>query len=313
MKIGYPCLNTRLGCSSARTFRLRSYSPQRLVRTVDQNLDCLERILRFNADHGLLFFRLTSDLVPFASHPVAENFDWAAHFAGRLGELGRFIRDHGLRLSMHPDQFILLNSPDPKVLRNSVAELRYHARLLDLLGLPEEAKIQIHVGGVYRDKTLSLFRFADRCLDLEEPLRRRLVIENDERSYGLKDCLMIHLVTGLPVVLDVLHHHLLNEGESLREALAVASATWSPDDGPPIVDYSRQRPGGRRGRHADSLEEAEFRAFLHDSQPYDFDLMLEIKDKERSALHALEIAAGDARLATPPGVRRPEPETPVPT
>jgi UV DNA damage endonuclease len=309
MKIGYPCLNYTLDCSSARTFRLRSYSPERFIRTVESNLDCLERILRFNADRGLLFFRLTSDLIPFASHAAAEGFDWGERFAERLRRLGDFAHDNNLRLAMHPDQFVLLNSPAEKVLKNSLAELRYHARVLDLMGMEEAAKIQIHVGGVYRDKTLSLFRFMDRYLDLEEPLRRRLVIENDDRHYGLKDCLMIHLVTGVPVVLDILHHRLRNSGESVHEALAVASATWGGDDGLPVVDYAVQKPGGRRGSHADHLEETDFRTFLHESQPYDFDMMLEIKDKEQSALRALEIAAGDARLTVPAGALCPAPET----
>jgi len=111
MKVGYPCLNRSIGCTPGRTFRLASYSPERLAAAVGWNLDCLERILEFNRDNGLLFLRITSDLVPFASHPVCA-FPWPEEFAGRFAALGKIIRGSGMRISMHPDQFTLINSPD---------------------------------------------------------------------------------------------------------------------------------------------------------------------------------------------------------
>jgi UV DNA damage endonuclease len=112
MKIGYPCINRTIGCSANRTFRLKSYSEERLIETVENNLDCLLNILKFNVEHNILFFRITSDLVPFASHPICQ-FPWQRFFRDKFRKIGDLIRTHGIRISMHPDQFTLINIITP--------------------------------------------------------------------------------------------------------------------------------------------------------------------------------------------------------
>ena len=285
MKIGYPCLNRTIGCTPSRTFRLSSYSPERLEETVRLNLECLVRILDFNRSNGLLFLRITSDLVPFASHPIC-TFPWQEEFSERFAVLGEMMRRDGMRISMHPDQFTLINSPDPDIFRRSAAELAYHAAVLDLLGLDLTARIQIHAGGVYGDKKKSLERFCARFEQLDEKIRRRLAVENDDRQYSVADCLQISRRTGIPVLFDSFHHQLNGNGEPLGTALRQAAATWKKKDGLPLVDYSSQKKGGRRGSHAESIDLEDFAGFIAAGEGLDLDIMLEIKDKEKSALHA---------------------------
>ena len=294
MKIGYPCLNLTLGCKN-RTFRLRSYSKERLVETIASNLACLKEMLKFNLDHNVLFFRISSDLVPFASHPVCR-FNWPEHFRKDFRDIGRFIKTHGMRVNMHPDQFTLINSQDPAIFDRSRKELAYHARVLDLMGLDASAKIQIHVGGVYGDKEKSTARFIERYVKLDAAIRKRLVIENDDRSYTVADCLRIHGEIGIPVVFDVLHDLILPAGVTLRDALRKTAGTWKQRDGLPMVDYGP--PGGKQNKvaHADALDPVLFRDFLKATKPIDFDLMLEIKNKEMSALEAVRTAWNDRRL-----------------
>lgn len=295
MRIGYPCINLSLPCRPSRTFRLQNLTWERLEETLAGNLDCLEEIVRWNAAHGLLFLRITSDLVPLASHPK-NSFPWDEAFAERFAAIGALIRRFGMRISMHPGQYTLLNSPRRPVVEAALADLRYHARVLSLLGLDRTAKIQIHVGGVYGDKERAMVRFLRAVEGLPLAVRERLVIENDERFYTLADVLRLHRESGLPVVFDVFHHELNSDGRGVAEALAAQAETWGPDDGLPIVDYSSPLPGGRPGSHAHKLDEAHFLWFLEESRPHDFDLMLEVKDKERSALRALALAGGDPRL-----------------
>jgi UV DNA damage endonuclease len=295
MRIGYPCINRGIGCQGDKTFRLKSYSEERLMETVANNLACLWEMLRFNVKHNILFFRITSDLVPFASHPVCE-FNWQRYFKKEFRSIGDYAKAHNIRISMHPDQFTLINSKDPGVLKRSIEELVYHCDVLDLMVLDFSAKIQIHVGGVYGEKTRSKKRFVSRFGRLDGALRDRLAIENDDRNYTVGDCIEINGETGIPVIFDLFHHELNSSGESVKQAFGVFSKTWSRRDGIPIVDYSSQEAGKRKGKHAETIDPEHFREFLKESKPFDCDIMLEIKDKEKSALKAVRAAWGDRRL-----------------
>jgi UV DNA damage endonuclease len=197
---------------------------------------------------------------------------------------------------MHPDQFTLLNSPDLNIFKRSVAELEYHVEILDLLGLDDTAKIQIHVGGVYDSKSDSMSRFIERYELLPEEIRRRLVIENDERLYSLRDCVGINFYCGIPVVFDAFHHQLYNNGEGVAAALRACARTWEEEDGLPMVDYSSQQADKRQGAHAETIDVRHFKRFIEESKPFDFDLMLEIKDKEESAAKAVKAVSKDKRF-----------------
>jgi UV DNA damage endonuclease len=197
---------------------------------------------------------------------------------------------------MHPGQYTILNTPDSRVLSNSIRELQYHADVLDALRLDASAKIQIHIGGVYCNKDESIRRFIERYRSLDEAVRRRLVIENDDRSYTLSDCLRIYKETGVPILLDVFHNELNYAGSSDKEALADSTKTWQVHDGLPMVDFSGQHASGTKVSHMESIGTSHFRSFLKATSDFDFDLMLEIKDKEMSALKAVEIARKDKRF-----------------
>jgi UV DNA damage endonuclease len=305
MKIGYPCINTSIERNTPSTFRLAFYSENRLIQTVEDNLKHLAKVLKYNVDHDLLFFRISSDIVPFASHPICK-FDWDKHFQSEFKEVGDYIKKHHIRISMHPDQFVVINSPSEKIVNSSINELKYHCRVLDCMNLAETAKIQIHVGGAYGNKIDAIDRFVkiynnDKNTLLDEYIKRRLVIENDDRLYNLSDCLYINQKTDIPILLDIFHHECFNSGEeSLFSALKKAKSTWKKDkDGIPMVDYSSQNVMDilyhgmnretRKGKHTTAIDQILFNRFLKETAGLDFDIMLEIKDKEKSALIALEL------------------------
>lgn len=287
MKIGYPCSNLTVGVSAARTFRLASYSELRAQETIASNLQVLREILEWNAAHGIQFFRISSGTIPLASHPVM-TFDWRRHFAEELREIGAYIVTQGMRTNVHPGQYTLINSVRPEVVAASISELQYHADLMDLMGLDATHKIQIHTGGVYGDKPVAIDQFVAAYGELSESIRRRLVIENDERQFSLADNLDIHQRTGIPLLFDIFHHELFNEGETLAQALDDVIPTWQ-GHGPAMVDYSSQNPEKQRGAHTASIDVADFERVLPELWGRDIDIMLEIKDKEQSALKAMGV------------------------
>jgi len=288
MKLGYPCINRSIGCTANSTFRLASYSEDRLIEAVKNNLDCLQKILAYNVAHNLLFFRISSKLIPFASHPIC-TFDWKNYFKKDFEAVGNYIKKHAMRISMHPDQFVLINAKDKEIVKRSIAELNYHCKVLDLMQLKDDAKVQIHVGGVYGDKGAAIDRFVYEYKKLPDCIKKRLVIEHDDHRFSFIDCLKINKAIRIPIVFDTLHHECFNEGQTLREAIQLAAKTWQKKDGILMVDYSEQEKDKRKGTHSQTINIRKFKSFLEETQGLDFDIMLEIKDKEKSALKAIKM------------------------
>jgi UV DNA damage endonuclease len=283
-RIGYACINTLLP-SSGRTARLINASPERILELGRANLLALRDILQWNVEHDIHLFRICSGIIPFGSHPVNQ-IEWWKELSAELNMAGQVVREGHLRVSMHPGQYTVLNSPRQTVVENSIAELVYHARLLDALGTGAAHKIVLHAGGVYGDKTASMQRFASIVERLPHAVQRRLVLENDETNYSLADVLSLSASTGLPVVFDVFHHdwNPSLEGETLLGLIERAGNTWQPADGRQKLHYSDQWIGKPPGSHATSIDIDAFAAFYHQVQGRPLDIMLEVKDKEQSVL-----------------------------
>ena len=285
MKIGYPCINNRIGCTSNSTFRLASYSRKKLFEKVEKNLECLNKMIDFNIKNNLMFLRIGSGLVPFASHPRCRA-NWQDKFKDEFKEIGKKIKKNKMRISVHPGQYTVLNSPSVIVIRNTLKELEYHNDILDLMKLDGTAKIQIHVGGVYHNKLKAIERFMLMYRGLDRKIKKRIVIENDHSCYDLKDCMYLYKKVKVPVIFDTFHHQVKNNGETFREAMKMDSKTWKKTDGIPMIDYSTGSM--KTKKHSKSINIKKFKDFLKETKGMDFDIMLEIKDKEKSALKAVK-------------------------
>jgi UV DNA damage endonuclease len=268
------------------------------------SLERLARILDYLERHDIRMYRLATALAPYASHPELTQFHGQVEdCAEELADIGSVVRERDIRLSTHPGQYTVLNSEDLAVRAAAAAELEVQASLLDAMGLGPEAVVVLHVGGSAGGTEAALDRFLAGFETLSDRARARLVVENDDRSFGIVDVVALSERTGLRVVWDVLHHR-CNDTAGLtdQEALAAALATW-PDDVTPKIHYSSPRLDVeerrvRRGRrverrlvlpqlraHADLIDPIGFEHFLREAaggRP--FDVMLEAKAKDLALL-----------------------------
>jgi UV DNA damage endonuclease len=285
------------GCKPDKSFRLTSYNKEKLFSTVKSNLECILKTLEFNQRNELLYYRI-ADFIPFASHPVSlalkEILDF---FQDELDEIGAYIRKHSFRIAMHPGQYTILNSPRKEVVDNATKELLYNTLVLDRMGLNSTAKVQIHVGGVYGEKSTAIKRFIRNYLKMPSNIQNRLAIENDDRLFDLQDCLAIHKAIKIPVIFDVFHHSIKNNNEDVVQAIQQAQETWEEAfDGILMLDWSSQQPESKAGKHANSIDISRFQAFIQLTRNFDFDIMLEIRDKEQSALKAIKVLRDNERI-----------------
>lgn len=266
----------------------------------------LGAIFDYLAEEKISMYRISSEIAPYVTHPDMPRFhNQIEECAGELAQLGERASSQGLRLSMHPSQYIVLNSPDEKIYAASVRDFEYHARFLDAMGLGPEAVIVTHGGGVYGDKAAASARFAERYARLPEAARHRLVLENDEKNYSVPDIVAIHEACGIPLVLDNLHHAVNNAaGWTFREVAERCLPTW-PDGTVPKIHYSsarmEERTVNRRNRktgevvrvqaaplasqHSDWVDSDEFVAFLRETEGVrEYDVMLEAKQKDLALL-----------------------------
>jgi UV DNA damage endonuclease len=289
LRLGYACVNTQLP-SSSRTLRLSNATPERLRGVISDNIDALTAILLWNEVHGIDVFRVTSNLIPFASHPV-NRLPWWDEFGDRLTLAGGIAREAGMRLSTHPGQYTVLSSERPQVVAAALAELEYHARLLDAMGMDASHKIVLHVGSGAADPEQTSERFVAGFAELSPAAARRLTLENDER-WPLDAALELAGRLGMPVVFDAFHHSLAPSlpGLGVRELVQRTAKTWRNGDGRQEVHFSTQEPGKRPGAHAESIDLHALARFVEEVGDLPLDCVLEVKDKERSVLRAREIA-----------------------
>ncbi|HEU4658508.1 MAG TPA: UV DNA damage repair endonuclease UvsE [Capillimicrobium sp.] len=265
------------------------------------SLERLEAILAYLDDVDIRFYRFATALAPYASHPDLPQFrDEPRECAAELARVGARARAAGIRLSSHPGQYTVLNSENPETQRLAAAELEVQAELMDGMGLGPESVVVLHVGGAAGGLDAALDRFEAGFELLSDAARARLVVENDDRSFGLRDVLRLADRIERPVVWDLLHHHCHDpDGIPDREALALALATW-PDGVRPKVHYSSPKTAvetaGKRivlpqlRAHADLVDPIGFEHFLRETAAGlpDFDVMLEAKAKDLALLRLRE-------------------------
>lgn len=296
MSIGYACQTIGVSDTDLKSCLMKNVSETRMSDLIAHNLSALEKILDYNIENKIRLFRISSDLIPFGSSSV-NNLPWWDIFAAQFSNLGEKIRTNSMRVSMHPGQYTVLNSLDEEVVMRAVKDLNYHTRVMDSLGVGAEHKIVLHIGGIYNDKKQAVKRFVTNYHQLDEAVRGRLVLENDDKSYTIYDVLEIGTLLNAPVIFDNLHHE-INSWDKEKDNLYwidECRKTWKEKDGNQKVHYSQQDPLKKLGSHSRSIRINEFMDFYKSLEREDLDIMLEVKDKNLSAVKCINCTSVDKR------------------
>lgn len=281
-RIGYASMNLDIRPSNYRTCRKDRINEDLLKILIAHNLEVLEKTLMYNIEQGNTMFRISSSLIPFGSSSL-NTLKWETEFKVVFARLRGLIDTHDIRISMHPGQYTVLNAPNPEVVANAILDLKYHEKVLRLLTKSKDATMVLHVGGVYGDKKSALERFVQQYLRLDESIKDYLVIENDDRLFTVEDCLWISKEVNIPVVFDNLHHDINPSLCDIPIHILMDEVVKTWGDKKPKFHYSQQDPLKRKGAHSQTINLDQFIADYESFyQGIDVDLMLEVKDKNRS-------------------------------
>lgn len=288
--LGYACLCTELraeGIFTSRTIRLATYEKNGLKYVKDlaiQNLHDLMTTLEWNVAHNIRFFRMSSEMFPFASHLI---YGYKLGFADKLlKQIGAYANKHKVRLTMHPSHFNNLASSRESVIKATIADLKHHCEIFDRMGLGRDSVLILHGGGTYGNKEHALERLYKQLIKLPKKIFDRLVFENCEINYCIADLLPISERLQIPIVIDFHHDAIYPSPLPIEQYFDRIFKVWHRRKITPKIHVSNSVPGitildnaPLRRKHSDYI------TYLHKSImkiKFPIDVMLECKQKEQS-------------------------------
>ena len=298
IQLGLCCMNTELRglkkpvyCSRRIIIRIiNEKGVEELKRRILMNLEDLYKMLVWNEENGIRVFRLSSEMFQHKTNPKVP--DYTYDFAmNHLKKIGEYAKEKGHRLTFHPGQYNQLAAINEKVLEQTIKDLEYHADVLDLMELDHNSVMVIHGGGVYDDKELTKTTWCENYSILPDKIKKRLVLENCEHSYSVKDVLDMHELCDVPVVFDTHHHecykklHPEEKFEPTEYYIPKILATWKRHGIKPKFHVSEQG-SGKIGHHSDFVETIpNYLLEIPEKYGVEIDIMIEAKAKEQSINH----------------------------
>lgn len=296
VQLGYCCINLSMpknhsvnrGCIK-RTFQAKGLSYVSALAL--ENIRDLIEVVKWNHQHGVKVYRMSSDMFPWMSEYEIEDLPEIEKIKTLLRGLGTLAAKYDQRLSFHPGHFNVLGSPNPEAIRKTIKELNQHGQIMDMIGLPRDhrASINIHCNGVYEGKAETLARWRENWAKLDDGARLRLVVENDDKAsmYSVSDLYEgIYSHIGVPITFDYHHHRFNDGGLTEEEAFKLAATTW-PAGIRPLFHYSSCRK---------TFEDPECKAQAHADWVYEkirtygvaLDIEVEAKAKDQAIMKYLE-------------------------
>jgi UV DNA damage endonuclease len=302
IRLGLCCINNYLrenkpSIFCGRSMILATYKSKGSKEAIDRGLKNVQdiiKILEWNKLHHIECLRLSSDLFPHYTNlrHIDEEDRYELSFAkDDLKKAGDYAKMNGMRITMHPGQFNVIATNNDTVFESTVADLKMHADILDMMGMGYDSVIVIHGGGTYGDKEETIKRWILNFKKLPDNVQRRLVLENCEKNFSIVDCLKVHKELEIPIVFDNHHfecykkYHPDEEFEDIETYLLPTIETWLRKGIRPKFHISEQAPDKNVGAHSDYIETfPEYYLNIPKKYQVGVDIMIEAKAKEAAIL-----------------------------
>ena len=254
----------------------------KLKAVTQSNINDLKTIIEYNIENKIHFYRMTSKLIPLATHPEVEDWNYDKFFNPDLKIVGKLINKSNMRIDTHPDQFNVINSHREEVFKKTIINLEYHMKMFELMNI-KNPKMVIHVGGSYGGKEEAIKRFIKNFRRMPKYIQKAIILENDDKIFNIEDTLYICKELSIPMVLDI-HHHWCNGMDSLdiNRYIIDILKTWDNENYPPKIHLSTPKDNNNDRKHADFISVDNFLELLEiiKDTKRDVDIMLECKKKD---------------------------------
>lgn len=285
VRLGYVAISKALDITTSSTITYtnyvnKGYDTKKLLEITKNNINALKEIMTYNVKNNIHFYRLTSKLVPLATHDKV-SFNYITPFLKEYKEIGKIINDNNIRVDTHPDQYAVLNSMDKKIVNNTFEILEYHYKILNALNINNPIII-LHVGSMAGGKKASITRFINNFNKLPDHIKKCIAVENDDKTYNIKDVLYLCKKINVPMVLDYHHYVCNNDGEKIENYINDILNTWKNNNAKFHFSSPKSMLKKEFRSHHDYVNPNDFIKFIELLKPYnkDVDIMLEAKAKD---------------------------------
>ncbi|HEY0829333.1 MAG TPA: UV DNA damage repair endonuclease UvsE [Bacilli bacterium] len=299
VRFGYVAMSTMVkNASPSQTMTVTNFNKlsdreaalRKLERIGAENLHNTLRLLFHNRAYDIRLYRFSSKLIPIIGHEMLMDWDPIPLLAKEFAAVGDYVKEHDMRVSFHPDHFTVLSTPKADILQKSMADLDIHVRMLEAMGLDEQARCNVHIGGSYGNKETSMERFLLQFEGLEPRIRRRITLENDDKTFNASETLKACESLKVPMVLDIHHHWVNNDGESAADLWPRIMETWKSTGLPPKIHVSSPKNDKEPRGHADYVNPADLVPFMRSiaANTPKLDVMIEAKMKDEALFHLMK-------------------------
>ncbi|WP_138414562.1 UV DNA damage repair endonuclease UvsE [Aquibacillus sediminis] len=292
-RLGYVAMSVHVQNSSPsktmtyKTFQQhddREAAIRKLERIAQTNIQNCLRLLKHNKANDISFFRLSSRLIPLATHEELNDWDYISPLQNDLLALGTYAASHQMRVDFHPDHFVVLNSPKTDVVKSAVHNLKYHYQLLKAMGINPQHRCVLHVGGSYGNKSEALERFVENWGRVPRAIQDMIILENDDKTYNMEDVLYLSEKLNVPHVFDIHHHQANHVDANWSTNWDRVVQTWENSPLPIKVHFSSPKSDKQFRHHADLVEPQMFLDFAEhvNGSVEQVDCMIEAKKKDEA-------------------------------